>query len=128
MRYLENVNATSTIKAGDDSETIRLSARNDNQPVVWGAGDKATIHVDTDSAHVLDFTAQLVEGSNNATFSSSSLAKLPAGVYSLELCVDLAGDSKTAIWPSVGSLKAGYRPECRQSGRRQAYDHHFGRL
>ena len=105
MRYLENVNDTQTFKAGDDSETIRLSARNDNAPVVWGPDDKATVHVDKDGAHVLDFPSQLVQGSNIVTFSSSELASLPAGGYALEVWVDLAGESKQAIWPSAGMLK-----------------------
>lgn len=105
MRYLEDVNDTTTFKAGDDSETIRLSARNDNSPVVWSADDKAKIHVDKDSAHVLDFDAQLVQGSNIVTFSSAELASLPAGDYALEVWVDLAGESKQAIWPSSGMLK-----------------------
>lgn len=105
MRYLENVNDTSTIKSGDDSETIRLSARNDNAPVVWSADDTAKIHVDKDGAHVLDFDAQLVQGSNIVTFSSSELASLPAGEYDLEVWVDLSGESKQAIWPSSGMLK-----------------------
>ena len=105
MRYLEDVNDTTTFKAGDDSEVIRLSARNDNSPVVWSADDKATIHVDKDNAHVLDFSAQLVQGSNIVTFSSAELASLPAGEYSLEVWVDLAGESKQAIWPSSGMLK-----------------------
>lgn len=105
MRYLEDVNSTTTFKAGDDSETIRLSARNDNSPVVWSPDDKATIHVDKDGAHVLDFDAQLVQGSNIVTFSSSELSSLPAGDYALEVWVDLAGESKQAIWPSEGMLK-----------------------
>lgn len=105
MRYLEDVNNTTTFKAGDDSETIRLSARNDNQPVVWGPDDKATVHVDKDGAHVLDFPAQPVQGSNIVTFSSAELASLPAGEYALEVWVDLAGESKQAIWPSSGMLK-----------------------
>lgn len=105
MRYLEDVNSTTTFKAGDDSETIRLSARNDNSPVVWSADDTAKVHVDKSGAHVLDFDAQLVQGSNIVTFSSSELSSLPAGDYALEVWVDLAGESKQAIWPSSGMLK-----------------------
>lgn len=105
MRYLEDVNNTTSFKAGDDSEVIRLSARNDNSPVVWSADDTAKVHVDKDGAHVLDFSAQLVQGSNIVTFSSSELASLPAGEYALEVWVDLAGESKQAIWPSAGMLK-----------------------
>lgn len=105
MRYLEDVNNTTTFKAGDDSEVIRLSARNDNEPVVWSADDTAKVHVDKDGAHVLDFSAQLVQGSNIVTFGSSELSSLPAGEYSLEVWVDLFGESKQAIWPSSGMLK-----------------------
>ena len=104
MRYLQNENDTLTFKAGDTSETIRISARNDNQPIIWSDGDTAEIHVDKDEAHVKTITATLVIGSNNVTFSTSELSDLPAGKYQLEVWTKLASDGTQAIWPSQGML------------------------
>ena len=104
MRYLQNENDTLTFKAGDTSETIRLSARNDNQPITFVDGDAATVHVDKDNAHVKTIEAVLVFGSNNITFSTSELSDLPAGQYELEVWVKLASDGSQAIYPSEGML------------------------
>ena len=104
MRYLQNENDTLIFKADDTSETVRLSARNDNQPIVWSDGDTAEIHVDKDGAHVKTAPANLVVGSNNVTFSTSELSELPAGQYQLELWTKLASDESQAIWPSQGML------------------------
>lgn len=102
MRYLQNENDTLVFKTGDTSETIRLSARNDNEPTIWSDGDQAEIHVDKDNAHVKTVTATLVIGSNNVTFSTSELSDLPAGQYQLEVWVKLASDGSQAIYPSEG--------------------------
>lgn len=104
MRYLQNENDSLTFKAGDTSEIIRLSARNDNEPIIWSDGDTAEIHVDKDDAHVKTVTATLVIGSNNVTFSTSELSDLPAGKYQLEVWTKLASDGTQAIWPSQGML------------------------
>lgn len=104
MRYLQNENDTLVFKTGDTSETIRLSARNDNQPIIWSDGDTAEIHVDKDEAHVKTIAATLVIGSNNVTFSTSELSDLPAGQYQLEVWTKLASDGTQAIWPSQGML------------------------
>lgn len=104
MRYLQNENDTLTFKAGDTSEKIRLSARNDNQPITFVDGDTATVHVDKDDAHVKTIEAVLVFGSNNITFSTSELSDLPAGQYQLEVWVKLASDGSQAIYPSEGML------------------------
>lgn len=104
MRYLQNENDTLVFKTGDTSETIRLSARNDNQPIIWSDGDMGEIHVDKDEAHVKTVTATLVIGSNNVTFSTSELSDLPAGQYQLEVWTKLASDGTQAIWPSQGML------------------------
>lgn len=104
MRYLQNENDTLIFKTGDTSETVRLSARNDNQPIVWSDGDTAEIHVDKGGAHVKTAPANLVVGSNNVTFSTSELSELPAGQYQLELWTKLASDDSQAIWPSQGML------------------------
>lgn len=101
MRYLENLNDTSVIKHGDSSETLRLSARNDNEPVTWSDGDAATIHVNQVGKQV---PAKLVVGSNNVLVDSADLSDLAAGKYGLELWVTLKS-GKTAIWPSDGSLE-----------------------
>lgn len=103
MRYLTNENDTNVFKASDSSETIRLSARNDNNPVTWDSDDVAKIHIDKDNAHVKDIDATLITGSNNITFSTSELADLPAGDYELELWTKLS-DGVNAIWPSQGML------------------------
>ncbi|UXE90219.1 collagen-like protein [Limosilactobacillus reuteri] len=104
MRYLQNENDTLVFKTGDTSETIRLSARNDNQPITFVDGDTATVHVDKDNAHVKTIEAVLVFGSNNITFSTSELSDLPAGQYQLEVWVKLASDGSQAIYPSEGML------------------------
>lgn len=105
MRELLNSNDTSTIKQGDSSETLRLSARNDNEPVTWGEGDKAEIHLDTvDGAFAKKFPADLVVNSNNVNVDSSNMADLKAGTYTMELWVTLE-NGKQAIWPSDGGLK-----------------------
>lgn len=104
MRYLQNENDTLVFKTGDTSETIRLSARNDNQPIAFVDGDTATVHVDKDNAHVKTIEAVLVFGSNNITFSTSELSDLPAGQYQLEVWVKLSSDGSQAIYPSEGML------------------------
>lgn len=104
MKYLQNENDTLVFKTGDTSETIRLSARNDNQPITFVDGDTATVHVDKDNAHVKTIEAVLVFGSNNITFSTSELSDLPAGQYQLEVWVKLASDGSQAIYPSEGML------------------------
>jgi len=104
MRYLQNENDTLVFKTGDTSETIRLSARNDNEPTIWSDGDQAEIHVDKDNAHVKTVTATLVIGSNNVTFSTSELSDLPSGQYQLEVWTKLGSDGTQAIWPSQGML------------------------
>lgn len=104
MRYLQNENDTLTFKSGDTSETVRLSARNDNEPITFVDGDAATVHVDKDNAHVKTIEAVLVFGSNNITFSTSELSDLPAGQYQLEVWVKLASDGSQAIYPSEGML------------------------
>ena len=104
MRELLNSNDTQTIKQGDSSETLRLSARNDNEPVTWGEGDKAEIHLDTvDGAFAKKFPADLVVNSNNVNVDSSNMADLKAGTYTMELWVTLE-NGKQAIWPSNGGL------------------------
>ena len=105
MRYLDNNNNTLIFKQGDTSETIRLSARNTNQPVVWSNGDTAEIHIDHDKAHVLTAPAQLVVGSNNVTFKTEELKDLPAGTYDLEVWTTLKADGSKAIWPSQNALE-----------------------
>src|SRR5699024_7290370 len=97
-------NDTLVFKTGDTSETIRLSARNDNEPTIWSDGDQAEIHVDKDNAHVKTVTATLVIGSNNVTFSTSELSDLPSGQYQLEVWTKLGSDGTQAIWPSQGML------------------------
>lgn len=104
MRYLQNENDTLVFKTGDTSETIRLSARNDNEPITFVDGDTATVHVDKDNAHVKTIEAVLVFGSNNITFSTSELSDLPAAQYQLEVWVKLASDGSQAIYPSEGML------------------------
>lgn len=101
MRYLNNENDTSTIKHGDTSEVIRLSARNDNDPVTWTSEDTATVHIDTINKVI---PANLIVGSNNVTIDSADLADIPAGQYGIELWVQLDG-KKTAIWPSDATLQ-----------------------
>ena len=59
-RELLNVNNTDIIKQNDDSTTIILSAHDDNEPRIFKAGDIASIHIDTDDAHVKDIPAKLI--------------------------------------------------------------------
>lgn len=103
-RELLNVNETSTIKQNDDSTTIILSAHDDNEPKIFKAGDIATVHIDTDSAHVKNIPAKLIIGSNNVNINSADLVNLPAGKYSLELWVSQKDGPHTTIYPSSGSL------------------------
>lgn len=104
MRELLNSNDTSTIKQGDTSETIRLSARSDNQPVTWTEDNTAEVHVETDAgAFVKKFPAKLVTDSNNVLVDSEDLAELKPGKYALELWVKLS-NGKNAIWPSDQAL------------------------
>ena len=104
MRELLNTNDTNVIKQGDSSETLRLSARNDNEPVTWSEGDNAEIHLDTvDGAFAKKFPADLVVNSNNVNIDSSNMADLKAGTYTMELWVTLE-NGKQAIWPSNGGL------------------------
>ena len=103
-RELLNVNETSTIKAGDDSTTLILSAHDDNEPRIFKAGDIASIHIDTDDAHVKDIPAKLIVGSNNINVNSADLAKLTPGDYQLELWVSQKDGPKTTIYPSDGFL------------------------
>lgn len=103
-RELLNVNETSTIKAGDDSTTLILSAHDDNEPRIFKAGDIGTIHIDTDDAHVKDIPAKLIVGSNNINVNSADLAKLTPGDYQLELWVSQKDGPKTTIYPSDGFL------------------------
>lgn len=101
MRYLNNENDTQIVKHGDTSEVIRLSARNDNDPVTWTDKDCATVHIDTINKVI---PATLIVGSNNVTIDSADLADIPAGSYGIELWVELDG-KKTAIWPSDATLQ-----------------------
>lgn len=103
-RELLNVNDTDTIKQSDDSTTIILSAHDDNEPRIFKAGDIATVHIDTDSAHVKNIPAKLIVGSNNVNINSADLVNLPAGKYSLELWVSQKDGPRTTIYPSSGSL------------------------
>lgn len=103
-RELLNVNNTDTIKQNDDSTTIILSAHDDNEPKIFKAGDIATVHIDTDSAHVKNIPAKLIIGSNNVNINSADLVNLPAGKYSLELWVSQKDGPRTTIYPSSGSL------------------------
>lgn len=104
MRELLNSNDTSTIKQGDTSETIRLSARSDNQPVTWTEDNTAEVHVETDGgAFVKKFPVKLVTDSNNVLVNSEDLAELKPGKYALELWVKLSS-GKNAIWPSDQAL------------------------
>lgn len=103
-RELLNVNNTDTIKQNDDSTTIILSAHDDNEPKIFKAGDIATVHIDTNSAHVKNIPAKLIIGSNNVNINSADLVNLPAGKYSLELWVSQKDGPRTTIYPSSGSL------------------------
>lgn len=104
MRELLNSNDTATIKQGDTSEVIRLSARNDNQPVAWTEDNTAEVHVETEAgAFVKKFPVKLVTDSNNVLVDSEDLAELKPGKYALELWVKLS-NGKNAIWPSDQAL------------------------
>ncbi|MBB1122797.1 hypothetical protein [Limosilactobacillus albertensis] len=103
-RELLNVNNTDTIKQNDDSTTIILSAHDDNEPKIFKAGDIATVHIDTNSAHVKNIPAKLIIGSNNVNINSADLVNLPAGKYSLELWVSQKDGPETTIYPSSGAL------------------------
>lgn len=103
-RELLNVNETSTIKEGDDSTTLILSAHDNNEPATFGAGDIGTIKITTDDAKMPDIPAKLIVGSNNIDINSADLANLPAGKYHLELWVAQNGGPKHTIYPSDGSL------------------------
>ena len=104
MRELLNSNDTAIIKQGDTSEVIRLSARNDNQPVAWTEDNTAEIHVETEAgAFVKKFPVKLVTDSNNVLVNSEDLAELKPGKYALELWVKLSS-GKNAIWPSAQAL------------------------
>lgn len=103
-RELLNVNNTDTIKQNDDSTTIILSAHDDNEPKIFKPGDIATVHIDTNSAHVKNIPAKLIIGSNNVNINSADLVSLPAGKYSLELWVSQKDGPHTTIYPSSGSL------------------------
>lgn len=104
MRELLNSNDTATIKQGDTSEVIRLSARNDNQPVAWTEDNTAEVHVETEAgAFVKKFPVKLVTDSNNVLVNSEDLAELKPGKYALELWVKLS-NGKNAIWPSDQAL------------------------
>ena len=103
-RELLNVNNTDTIKQSDDSTTLILSAHDDNEPRIFKAGDIASIHIDTDDAHVKDIPAKLIVGSNNINVNSADLVNLPAGKYSLELWVSQKDGPRTTIYPSSGAL------------------------
>lgn len=103
-RELLNVNNTDTIKQNDDSTTIILSAHDDNEPKIFKPGDIATVHIDTNSAHVKNIPAKLIAGSNNVNINSADLVNLPAGKYSLELWVSQKDGPNTTIYPSSGSL------------------------
>lgn len=104
MRELLNVNSTETIKQGDDSETIILSAHNNNEPVTWKAGDVGTIKITSEGAELPAVPATLIIGSNNVNISSADLAKLPAGSYTLELWVSQKDGPAHTIYPSKGGL------------------------
>lgn len=103
-RELLNVNETSTIKAGDDSTTLILSAHDDNEPKIFKAGDIGTIHISTENYHIPSIPAKLIIGSNNVNINSADLVNLPAGKYSLELWVSQKDGPHTTIYPSSGSL------------------------
>lgn len=103
-RELLNVNNTDTIKQSDDSTTIILSVRDDNEPKIFKPGDIGTIHISTSQYHIPSVPAKLVVGSNNVNINSSDLVNLPAGKYSLELWVSQKDGPHTTIYPSSGSL------------------------
>lgn len=104
MRELLNVNNTETIKQGDDSTTIILSAQSDGEPATWKAGDIGTIKITSEGAELPAVPATLIIGSNNVNISSADLAKLPAGSYTLELWVSQKDGPAHTIYPSKGGL------------------------
>lgn len=103
-RELLNVNETNTIKEGDDSTTIILSAHDNNEPAVFKAGDIGTIKISTEDVQVPSIPAKLIIGSNNVNINSKDLATLPAGQYQLELWVSQKDGPQHTIYPSDGSL------------------------
>lgn len=104
MRELLNVNNTETIKQGDDSTTIILSAQSDGEPATWKAGDIGTIKITSEDAELPEVPAKLIIGSNNVNINSADLAKLPAGNYTLELWVSQKDGPAHTIYPSKGGL------------------------
>lgn len=104
MRELLNVNNTETIKQGDDSTTIILSAQSDGEPATWKAGDIGTIKITSEGSELPAVPATLIIGSNNVNISSADLAKLPAGSYTLELWVSQKDGPAHTIYPSKGGL------------------------
>lgn len=104
MRELLNVNNTETIKQGDDSTTIILSAQSDGEPATWKAGDIGTIKITSEDAELPAVPATLIIGSNNVNINSADLAKLPAGSYTLELWVSQKDGPARTIYPSKGGL------------------------
>lgn len=103
-RELLNVNETNTIKEGDDSTTIILSAHDNNEPAVFKAGDIGTIKISTEDVQVPSIPAKLIIGSNNVNINSKDLATLPAGQYQLELWVSQKDGPEHTIYPSDGTL------------------------
>lgn len=103
-RELLNVNETNTIKEGDDSTTIILSAHDNNEPAVFKAGDIGTIKISTEDVQVPSIPAKLIIGSNNVNINSKDLATLPAGQYQLELWVSQKDGPQHTIYPSDGAL------------------------
>ena len=104
MRELLNVNETQTIKQGDDSTTIILSAQSDGEPATWKAGDIGTIKITSEGSELPAVPATLITGSNNVKISSADLVKLPAGSYTLELWVSQKDGPSHTIYPSKGGL------------------------
>ena len=104
MRELLNVNNTETIKQGDDSTTIILSAQSDGEPATWKAGDIGTIKITSEGSELPAVPATLITGSNNVKISSADLVKLPAGSYTLELWVSQKDGPSHTIYPSKGGL------------------------
>lgn len=103
-RELLNVNSTQTIKQGDDSTIIILSAHSDGEPATFKPGDIGTVKITTDSAKLPDVPVKLITGSNNADIDSKDLSNLPAGKYELELWVSQKDGPQHTIYPSSGAL------------------------
>lgn len=104
MRELLNVNETQTIKQGDNSTTIILSAQSDGEPATWKAGDIGTIKITSEDTELPAVPAKLITGSNNVNINSADLAKLPAGSYTIELWVSQKDGPSHTIYPSKGGL------------------------